>query len=1071
MAGRTLTVGRLVLILSVMWALVPLTAVGQTVQVGDFFDVKFVDSVSKVWTDADRAAVIRGFEYWAERLEGNTPGRRVTIEVFWDVGGAGDSNNAYSLNELTPSARKTADGQDLQATLAERVIAEGGTEPLPATGRDGVICFQPNSFTTFPNAPNGPIPQSNLSLESITIHELGHTLGYLSATSTSGPQFSTPLTVFDSWRLDSDGRPATAGGAYDSNGYFIGPHASAVYGDTLVGSVDSRPVPIYGQGSHLAVDRLLMTHLPYRNYPFFTELELAVLQDLGYAIDRRRFFGQSYYTDGGGLVTNGVDWESDAMYAVGLHVHADLRNIRQSGDITTSGAGATGIRIDGDDNVVTLAPGTTIHVMGPRSAGILVSNGMGNTIIHQGSIITDTRDSPGILIDFGTNLLDDADRWSSDRVLGSYLVTSLNVNGEISAADGRGSAIEIGSTAGLKRINIMQGAVIDGDIWCDALTDLKLKAAYNVEVGLEVPVITFGLLADGFGRATNDVDPDFHTRVNGNIRGSTLMAARLAGGTTVFHGEARFESLTIDPQAVLAGNGRIRLMTNEWLMQNQQVNLSEFPRPTVENHGAISPGDGDNNIGALRIEANLHNHPSSSIRVDMAPANGDLLVVRGTAEIDGGTVYVNAAPGDYAIGDSHTFLRTDGGLNLTAMPLFSDNLAVLRALPRYNGDEFWFLLGRDVPFADMGQTANQIGWGEYFDNAKYSPVAEIQQLRDTLDLMPDEDRVRAAMDQMTGEIHGTLSILGVQSTTQFFRALATKMRSGPCQPFPITDQDMAGTGINRIRDGWTIGYGLGGNGDADGNAHAIQYSNGGTILGLTGLTQSGAECGVFYGYEMSHAKVADVHSAFNGDTHRFGGYLNGCGENTYHLLAAILGFTTYDVQRYVVFDDYYATPNADHGGFQAALYCEKGWLLEGRYLTVQPYAGLQYVYLGQDPFTETDGDVFNLTVDSIGLHSLRSVVGSRLGSQPITSCLRATFDTVWWHEFLNPTTAQYTAAFAVADQWRFTASGLDLGQDWFTVGPGLEWRVGTCSLFGKYELMFNQHQSFHTGAGGVEWTW
>ena len=104
----------------------------------------------------------------------------------------------------------------------------------------------------------------------------------------------------------ADGGKFLVSAASTSGVYFRGPHVSEVLNGAFSNSIpvngyekhkdlQKGVTRFYAELSHLELERGLMGHQRYRNYTMFLEAELAVLQDIGYDIDRSLFYGHSIY--------------------------------------------------------------------------------------------------------------------------------------------------------------------------------------------------------------------------------------------------------------------------------------------------------------------------------------------------------------------------------------------------------------------------------------------------------------------------------------------------------------------------------------------------------------------------------------------------------------------------------------------------------------------------------------------------------------------------------------------------------------------------------------------------------
>lgn len=224
-------------------------------------------------------------------------------------------------------------------------------------------------------------------------HELGHALGIVFDHYKKNDQEIIDEDIADkrSWTMhivDQNGNPArpglpivTSAKATDPNRsfvvdeevtpdgkgylYFVGEHVTEVLdGATFFGR---SALPVNGweesakkgvytfDGSHLETAGM-MSHRDYTNYTSFLEVELAVMQDLGYQLDRRAYFGRSIYGNGQNIVNEqgyfkrndeGTAYLDNAYSVVplgtGLHIYGSNNTVTQNANILT-----VGYRLDGN---------------------------------------------------------------------------------------------------------------------------------------------------------------------------------------------------------------------------------------------------------------------------------------------------------------------------------------------------------------------------------------------------------------------------------------------------------------------------------------------------------------------------------------------------------------------------------------------------------------------------------------------------------------------------------------------------------------------------------------------------
>lgn len=632
------------------------------------------------FNDATVTAAQMGATYWRDVL--NMRASRAPWQIALTTNDLQlTGGRTFSFRHATPiqdnylaqmlQNRRTLTAYDLRALADERITAEqmqaalcSNTTPAGDTAVSAVTVGTGAGVSVDANTIL-PTNEQAADLVSKLRLELARALGAAAVIDTTTMTFAANLSDPHAWTfrlIDANGNPALPGkqivtGAdladLDASAvfvadktYFTGANVNEVLNGATFDGVSG--IPLNGTFNETLIPGL-MSGLPYKNYTTFTELELAAMQDIGYQIDRKQFYGRSIYNSGT-TVDNADDFASDKPLAVGLHVWGTGNDVTQSGDIALTGDGATGIRVDGLDNRLTISQDTAIASNGLRGKGLLVSYGRDHTLDVNGNI---TAVGNAVEFNFGSNMLGAGEyrgsyirylrgadgtgmnlptsmtegfNYTGDELNGA-LVNEFNVSGGLAGGE---HAIYIGKNALVKNINFYKGTTLNGDI----VSDWKHFTAAD---GFTYPVlIQYG------GReidATKYI-PDLVTNLNfnanieygGNISGADNIKMHVNGGTLKFSGAANVLGVEVGQGARLYG-GTFALNN---MLGNMAAGFEDWTTGKFINHGTIAAGSPDTN---LIINGDL---VSDGTIQKVSGGAGGMIIVNGNADVNGSLVTTNS---------------------------------------------------------------------------------------------------------------------------------------------------------------------------------------------------------------------------------------------------------------------------------------------------------------------------------------------------------------------------------------------------------------------------------------------
>lgn len=1030
--------------------------------------------------------ILNAMSYWAEVIK-PTPGQ---LPAIINVG-TFDMMNAVGASEFVGNRDMTM--TQLQAALSGM---DSGELTL---GSHAQFVIGKLDFDDLPYIPSQVPVSGKVDLSAVAIHELAHGLGIstlvtdIDGFDTYSPAFDAdiPLNTWTQHLRDDNGNAAKPGQVilcdgcqndYDpqgfdvrrDQGYFSGQHVDEV----LAGAMPGVPIKILSSDgdvdddymSHIELKNSMMSHQDYRNYTTFMEAELAILQDMGYQIDRRNFFGFSVYGDGQTLVNHKGYFQRNAQgdaylpnqynrakLGVGLHIYGSQNQISQQGDLLTIGDGGAGVRIDGQGNTLSVESGTRIYADGLHGRGIMFTYGKNHNLIQQGDIQALGEDGIALDFNFGNNLLGNEEDYRGSYIhyvdgyvddllpeLDGALADHVDISGRVA---GKAAAIFISQNALVNQINILNGAKIEGNIYSfyDELDEMGEQ---------RLTQLTFGRLADAKGRATSDVDSNFRFNYIGDIQGIQNVVIEALGGVTSLNGEHEIYDVSIAQNAVLMGDSHYTL-NEEGLFTNE---------------GILSPG---NSLGQVTITGDYLQGSNGQLLLEVnGRGEHDSFIVEGHAELDGELTF--APTRDWY--DTNWQLNTDDFLAMSSSEgeftavngqLNSPTLT-LNVTPQ--GENTWQLtMDRAAnAYSQYANDSNAQQVGNALDQIVSTAQSDIQPLYRALDFSAaDGQTIGRALNQLSPAGYSAMFASSLNREQQIASIINTRQlissaaNDGEWQSFAIP----FGGRFKQKHQDELIGYNTSSYGIIFGaEKQSATYRH--WQFGLHGAV-SGQSISV-----KSPENGSGKMTAFDLGLHAY--YAKNPQVGTYLFGQGRLGIEDSQMTRHVQIDDYSESHKASWTGLTGSLMAGGGyrWALT-KNLNAGPVIALNYNRLSRKGVSENGAESSRLKLDSKAFDSLHSSIGVNSNWQlPLASgaMVKTHLQLSWEHELLNPELTQ-NASFANYRDTRFSSKNKVIGRDALGLKAGARYQITRNFEVGADFTGQKYHSGNSSMSGNLSATW
>lgn len=482
----------------------------------------------------------------------------------------------------------------------------------------------------------------------------------------------------------------------------------------------------------------------------------------------------------------------------------------------------------------------------------------------------------------------------------------------------------------------------------------------------------------------------------------------------------------------------------------------------VEPGATVAPG---NSIGTLNVNGNSTFASGSFYQVQINPqGDADLLHINGILTINGGTVNVLSAPGDYSSIERYTIVDTTGGIDGKFSGLNTD-FAFLTPTLEYDLYNVYLQFKRnEVNFSDYAGSNNQRGVARSAQS-----LGAGNRLYDALAALPnDRGIIGNALDQISGEFYASLKTALIEDDHFVRDAANDRLRSAfdgigaATQQVMIYDDngnvkaDKATTDRSAF---WGRIYGAWGGQDGDDNAAEMKRRTGGVILGgdaPVGTWRIGGLAGIGW----SSFDVDARHSEGNSNNYSLGVYAGTQKDNISVRSALIYHRNNISTTRSVNFPGYSDSLNADYSANGLQAFGEVGYSFHADQTVFEPFNNLTAISLRTGSFSENGaeaalqagGQTTNVTFNTLGMRVANDV--------SIESIKITTSGTLGWRHAFGSVTPESTQNLVGGTD--FTVTGTPIARNAAVVELGVDAAINAQTVLGisyQGQLASDSHEN------------